>query len=300
MAVFGPTAAGKSAVIHAAARELDAEVIVADPFQRYRGLEIAADAPRDHERGDVPYHLVGDLALNEASSAADFAVRAEEAVSAVAARGNLPIVAGGTGLYLRAALHDLDFPAPPDAAIRRRIEEEVADDLAAAAARLAAGDPEAGGAVDLANPRRVARALEALESHTARGPGVWEAPARRPYLLVAVTRPRPEIDRRIALRVDREIADGLISEIEAALAHPAGLSREASQIIGVREVAAMQAGELEADRLAERLAARTRRLARKQETWLRRMQPDAVLDLADREAAAAGPRLAEIWRGAVE
>ena len=100
--------------------------------------------------------------------------------------------------------------------------------------------------------------------------------------------------------MDREIADGLIAEIEAALAHPAGLSREASQIIGVREVAAMQAGELEADRLAERLAARTRRLARKQETWLRRMQPDAVLDLADREAAAAGPRLAEIWRGAVE
>lgn len=290
---------GKSAVIHSAARELGAEVIVADPFQRYRGLEIAADAPSSRERGEVRYHLVGDLALHEASTAADFARGAEAAIAAVQDRGAVPVVAGGTGLYLRAALHDLDFPAPAEAGIRQRIEREVADDLEAAAARLSRTDP-AGAAVDPANPRRVARALEALETGTARGPGVWEAPARRPYLLVALTRPRPVIDRLIDERVRREIADGLVPELEAALDHPGGLSREAAQIIGVREVSALRAGELDAGDLPARLAARTRRLARKQETWLRRMEPDVTLDLGDADASGFGRRLAQIWHEAVE
>ena len=170
LAVFGPTAAGKSAVIHATARELGGEIVVADPFQRYRGLEIAADAPSPEERDEVPYHLVGDLDLAESSTAADFARRAEEAVRGIIDRGAVPIVAGGTALYLRAALHDLDFPPPPDPAIRERIEREVAHDLAGAAARLRRVDPEGAGSVDSANPRRVARALEALEAGRADRP----------------------------------------------------------------------------------------------------------------------------------
>ncbi len=300
LAVFGPTAAGKSAVIHAAARELGGEIIVADPFQRYRGLEIAADAPSPRERDEVPYHLVGDLDLGASSTAADFARRAEEAIHRITGRGGVPIVAGGTALYLRAALHDLDFRPPPDPAIRDRIEREVAKDLAAAAARLRHADPEGAQSVDSANPRRVARALEALETATGRGTGLWEAPPRRPYLLVAVTRPRAELDRQIASRVAREIHDGLVAEIETALQHPGGLSREAAQIIGVREVMAINAGEIDAEALADRLAARTRRLARKQDTWLRRMRPDATLDLGASPAAESGPRLAAIWREAVE
>lgn len=300
LAVFGPTAAGKSAVIHAAARELGGEIIVADPFQRYRGLEVAADAPSPRERGEVPYHLVGDLELGASSTAADFARRADEAIRAIIDRGAVPIVAGGTALYLRAALHDLDFPPPPDPEVRERIEREVSEDLAAAAARLRSADPEGAESIDSANPRRVARALEALESATGRGVGLWEAPPRRPYLLVAVTRPRSEVDRRIASRVAREISDGLVAEIETALQHPGGLSREAAQIIGVREVMAINAGELDAEDLPERLTARTRRLARKQDTWLRRMEPDATLDLGSSPASASGPRLAAIWREAVE
>ena len=302
LAVFGPTAAGKSAVAHAAARELRAEIVVADPFQRYRGLEVASDAPGAAARGEVRYHLVGDLALDEGSTAAEFAARSEGAISDILGRSRVPIVAGGTALYLRAALHALDFPPPAERETRARIEAEVTADLRAAVDRLQEGDPAAARRIDVDNPRRVAKALEALEegSRAPRGSGVWDAPPRRPYLLVAVTRPRAVVDRLIGERVHRELADGLVSEIEAALGHPADLSREAAQIIGVQEVRAMRAGELDADDLPGRLAARTRRLARKQETWLRRMEPDATLDLGDGEAAAAGHRLAEIWRSAVE
>lgn len=296
LAVFGPTAAGKSAVVHAAARELDAEVVVADPFQRYRGLEIAADAPTPEERAEVSYHLVGDLGLDQASTAADFADHADRAVTDVAGRGSLPIVAGGTGLYLRSALHAVAFPEPPDPDVRARIEQEVTDSLEAAVERLRAAAPGAAAEIDTANPRRVARALEALEGVSGAGPDIWSAPARRPYLLVAVTRPREVLDRLIGQRVQRELDDGLVAEIEAAIDHPAGLSREAAQIIGVKEVEAVRAGTLGVDDLAERLASRTRRLARKQMTWLRRMEPDEELDLGDDDAGSAGKRLAEVWR----
>ncbi len=118
LALFGPTATGKSAIAHALAREIGGEIVVADPFQRYRGLEIAADSPRPAERAEVRYHLVGDLDLHEDSTAGGYAARAHAAIDGILAAGRLPIVAGGTGLYLRAALCDLEMRPPPDPAVR--------------------------------------------------------------------------------------------------------------------------------------------------------------------------------------
>jgi tRNA dimethylallyltransferase len=272
--------------------------VVCDPFQRYRGLEIAADSPRPPALAAVPHHLVGDLALDEGSTAGGFALLAHAAIDGALARRRVPVVAGGTGLYLRAALADLGFPAPAPAERRARAERLAADDPDAALAALAARDPAAAARVDARNPRRLARALELAEGGGAGDrAALWSAPPRHPTLLVGVLRPRPLLDALIAERVRRELDEGLVAEVEAAIDAPGGLSREAAQVIGVREVMAVREGTLEAGELEAALAARTRRLARKQLTWLRRT-PDVVpLDLGDAPAEDALPRLLELWRG---
>ena len=272
---------------------------MADPFQRYRGLEVAADSPRPAEAAEVRYHCVGDLALTERSTAAGFARAAHAAIDAAIARGSVPIVAGGTGLYLRAALTELGFPAEPAAEVRDWAEGLAARAPDSALAALRERDPEAAARVDAANPRRLARALAAAASGGAVPPSaaLWSDAMRRPALVVAVVRSREELDRRIAARVQRELDEGLVAELEAALETP-GVSREAMQVIGAREVAALRAGELEAAELPERLAARTRRLARRQLAWLRKTPVAATIDLGAGPPEAALSRVLALWRGA--
>lgn len=292
VAILGPTAVGKSAVAHAIARELGGEIVVADPYQRYRGLEIAADSPSAVDRAEVPYHLVGDLDLAETGTVAAYAQHAHGVIDAIAARAAVPIVSGGSGLYVRAALAELDFPGEPSPDARSRAESLVDADLASAVARLRALDPAAAARVDGANPRRVARALALAQDGLAIPPpdGLWSGATRRPTVIVALTRPREVIHRLIATRVDRELADGLVDELRAALARE-DLSRAAAQIIGMREVAALERGELAEDALRERLVVRTRRLARAQATWLRKTPGVVPVDLGD---APALDRLGEV------
>ena len=300
LALVGPTACGKSALALAAARALGGEIIVADPFQRYRGVEIAADSPGAAETGAVPHHAVGDLDLTQRSTAADFAALAPSASDDPPRRGALPIAAGGPGLSRRAAFARLSSPAPPDPEVRAWAEALSLADPAAALAALAARDPGAAERVDRDNPRRVARALEIAADPAPRPPGagLWGGEVRLPTLVVGLTRPREVLDRRIAVRVRRELDDGLVAELEAALDTP-GVSREALQVIEAREGAAVRAGELEAADLPERLATRTRRLARKQLTWLRKTPGVVPLDLGDAPAEEALPRLLTLWREGV-
>ncbi len=298
LALFGPTAAGKSALAHAAARAVDAEIVVADPFQRYRGLEIAADAPSAHERAEVPYHFVGDLALTDASSAGEFAVAAHARIDDIRARGRAVVVTGGTGLYLRAALGELGFPPTVEPETRAWAEALVAADRADAAAELARRDPGAAARVDVGNPRRLARALELAASPAGddRPTGrLWDESMRIPTWLVVVSRPREVLDRLIHVRVLRELDDGLVAELERALDTP-GVSREALQIIGAREVSEVRAAGISTDELAQLLAARTRRLARRQLAWIRRWPHAHVLEVGEREAPDALPELLESWR----
>ncbi len=295
LALFGPTAVGKTAMAHRAARELGGEVVVADPFQRYRGLEIAADSPGDEARAEVPYHLVGDLDLAQGSSAADFARRAHAVIDDVLDRGRVPIVAGGTGLYLRAACGQLDFPDAADPAVRAWAENEVDADIQGAGERLRAMDPAAAEHVDLRNPRRVARALEVAAIGSRRRTGqLWSSEARHPTLLVALLRPRPVLDRLISRRIRREIADGLIDELRRERGYP-GVAREPLQIIGAREVAGLDAGTLPADDLPRLLEARTRRLARRQLAWLRRIAVDLEIDLGEAPTSDGLPTLLAAW-----
>jgi tRNA dimethylallyltransferase len=296
LAIVGPTAAGKSAVAHAVARELGGEIVVADPFQRYRGLEVAADAPSAAQRAEVPYHLVGDLDLVQSSSAGAYARLAHHAIDSTVASGRVPVVTGGTGLYLRAALADLAFPAVGGSDLRAWAEGRAADPVEGRA-ELARLDPAAAARVDARNPRRLARALEVARVGQAGGDALWSARTRRPTLIVGLSRPREVLDALIAARVRREIEDGLVAELRAALR--AGASRAAGQIIGMREVAALGSGDLVPDRLEEALCARTRRLARKQLTWLRKTPGVEVVELGDRPADAAVPEILERWRSRV-
>lgn len=301
LALLGPTASGKSAVAHAVARTLGGEIVVADPFQRYRGLEIAADSPRDDERLEVPYHCVGDLGLDERSTAAGFAAVAHRAIDDILERGRLPIVSGGTGLYVRAALADLEFPPEPGAAVRDAAEERALRDPAGALAELARLDPVRAAGIDARNPRRVARALALATAGGGPvpvGDELWTRATRHPTLAIALSRPREELDRRIAERVDRELRDGLVAELEAALEHP-GLAREPAQIIGMREVAALAAGEVQRPELPGLLAARTRRLARKQLTWLRKTPGPVIVELGTAPATEGARRVVEMWRSAM-
>ena len=278
--------------------ELGAEVIVADPFQRYRGLEIAADSPRDADRGEVRYHLAGDLDLSQQSSAGTFADAAHAVIDAVADAGGVPLVAGGTGLYVRAALCDLQMRPAPPAAVRTWAEDLVRD-LPAAVEELRRRDAVAAERIDIANPRRVARALErtAQGEPADAGGDVWATPYRRPALVVGVTRPRQVIHGLIATRIRRELDEGLVAELSAALDRP-DLARAPTQVIGMREVQALRAGEMDEAQLEEALNARTRRLARMQDTWMRKMAPDVLLDLGDAPAADAVAQVVGAWRNA--
>jgi tRNA dimethylallyltransferase len=297
LALMGPTASGKSAVAHQVARRIGGELVVADPFQRYRGLEIAADTPGPQARAEVRHHCILDLDLTERSTAAAFAERAHAAIDDILRRGRVPVVSGGTGLYMRAALSDLGFPPEPSDDAREAAERDALTDPDGALAELRALDPDRAAAIDHLNPRRVGRALALARTAGGplpRGDALWARATRHPTLLVALSRPRDELDRRIAVRVRRELGDGLVAELEAALDTP-GLAREPGQIIGMREVAAMRAGELGADDLPGRLEARTRRLARKQLTWLRKTPGLISVDLGARDPGDATDEVIALW-----
>lgn len=269
---------------------------MADPFQRYRGLEIAADAPSPDERAEVVYHLVGDLDLTRSSSAADYAAAAHATIDGILERGRVPIVAGGTGLYLRAALAELGFPDEAPREVRQAVEDLVAADLPGAIDELRRREPATAARIDLRNPRRVSRALELARVGAPRPlrDRLWTDTTRHATRIVGVTRPRETLDALIAQRVRRELEDGLVAEIAAALDTP-GFSRAAAQIIGVREVLALHAGEIDVSDLPDLLSARTRKLARAQLTWLRKTPSVDELDLGTAPAVEGLPRLLALW-----
>jgi tRNA dimethylallyltransferase len=290
VALFGATALGKSEVALELAGRLDADIVVADSMQIYAGLPIVTNQPGAAARAQARHHLVGWASPQDECSVAEFAALAHEVVDGLLQAGRRVVVEGGSGLYLRAALGDLTFGAAPDAELRRAREERwrrAPEDVVAELSRRA---PEVAARTDLRNPRRVIRALEALDG--AREGGcqtgeLWSAGGRYAHRLVALV---PDDDRaalkeRIDRRVDEMLAAGALGEVAAARA--AGpFSRTAAQAIGVRELCAVLDGELGESEAAARMKTRTRALARRQLTWLRKL-PDAVkVPAANRPAAA--------------
>jgi tRNA dimethylallyltransferase len=270
--LFGPTASGKSDVAAAVTKLIQAEVVSADAMQVYDALPILTN------RSPHPERLVGIWPLSHQASVGEYAPLAHEAVDEILAAGTTPLVVGGTGLYFRAALAELDLPPAPTPGARERWErlyDESGPD--AAHAQLGELDAAAAARVHPNDRRRVVRALELAEAGWSLVPrletlfgGAW----RHPTLLVALDVPKAELDRRIAARTRRMFDVGVEEEVRNALR--AELSVTARKIIGLDEVATLPREEA-----IEALIVRTRRYAAYQRKWLRRLE-GLVIVAADR------------------
>lgn len=216
IAVVGPTAAGKSDLGVFLAQRLGGEVVNADSMQLYRGMDIGTAKLTPEERGGVPHHLLDVWDVTETASVAEYQRMARARIDALLAEGRWPILVGGSGLYVRGAVDNLEFPGT-DPEVRARLEEELAlRGPGALHARLAAADPDAARAILPSNGRRIVRALEVIEitgrPFTANLPGhdsVYDT------LQIGVDVARPELDERIARRVDRMWEAGLVEEVRA-------------------------------------------------------------------------------------
>ena len=268
----GATAVGKTAVGVALARRLDAEVIALDSMTLYRGMDIGTAKPPAEERGGVPHHLMDVLNPWETASVAAYRGWALEVLADLHARGRRALFVGGSGLYLKAMLRGLfDGPAANPAA-RAELEAE-ADRLGLAALheRLARLDPAAAARLHPNDRRRVVRALEVCGA-TGRPLSILQAEHDRPaegVAVIALTRPRDELRRRIDERVGRMFADGLVDEVRALQAGPRPPGLTAAQGVGYRETIDLLEGRATLGEAVERVRARTRQFAKRQETWFR-------------------------------
>jgi tRNA dimethylallyltransferase len=294
LVLVGPTAVGKSAVVAALAGRRPLEVVVADSLQVYRGLDIGTAKPTAAERARIPHHLVDVLEPTEPFSAVEFAARARAALAGSAARGHLPVVAGGTGLYVRALLRGpLGGPAG-DAALRARLyADAAAEGRGALHARLAAVDPTTAAAIHPHNLVRVLRALELYHltgcSPSALRTGLAEGPPPG-VVLVGLRRAKDDLAGRIAARTRAMLDAGLVEEVRGLVAR--GVPREAKPMgaIGYREILDHLAGRCSLPEAAVRIDRATRLYAKRQMTWFRREPGLIWVDLrpgADPAAVAA-------------
>ncbi len=271
VAVVGPTATGKTALAVALAHRLGGEVVNADSMQLYRGMDIGTAKPDLAERAGVPHHLLDLWDVREPASVAEYRLRARAEVDRLRAAGVVPLLVGGSGLYVRAVLDELEFPGT-DAAVRARLEHELAEGGAAALhERLAAVDPAAAAAILPSNGRRLVRALEVVEL-TGR-PFTARMPDPRPHypaVTVGLDRAVEDLDGRVAARVDRMWAAGFVAEVAALDAAGLREGPTASRALGDAQVLQQFDGVLTPAEARERTVVTTRRFVRRQRSWFRR------------------------------
>jgi len=288
IAIFGPTASGKTAVAEAIADAVPSQIVSADSMQVYQGLPILTNQP------ERPAALVGIWPLDREGSVAEYQCLAHEAVDGALSQGRTPIVVGGTGLYLRAALADLALPpAPPPGARERweRLYDRLGPEQAHAA--LAERDPQAAQAVHPNDRRRVVRAMELHEAGGSLAPPrdrLWSEETRHPTLIFGLDVPKAVLDERIRERTQAMFESGVEEEVARALRAP--VSRTATQIIGLREIA-----ELPRDEAVAAIALRTRRYAAYQRKWIRRL-PRVQAVSADRPAVETAAEIVARTHGA--
>ncbi|ASK67216.1 tRNA (adenosine(37)-N6)-dimethylallyltransferase MiaA [Brachybacterium avium] len=272
VAVVGATATGKSDLAIALAERLDGEVVNADALQLYRGMDIGTAKVTAQERHGVAHHLLDVLTVTEEASVSAYQRQAREAVAGIRARGRVPILVGGSGLYVRAALDEIEFP-PTDPAVRARLEKRAEREGAAALHRaLADTDPEAARTIGVQDTRRIVRALEVGEL-TGRP---FTAFLPRPLyhhpgtVQLGLRLERPVLHERIEARVHRMVQQGLLQEISGLREQGLDDGRTARRAIGYEQGLAVLDGAISCEQAIEDTIAGTRRLVRKQDTWFRR------------------------------
>jgi tRNA dimethylallyltransferase len=295
LCLLGPTAVGKTAVALGLCGRLGGEVVAADSRQIYRGLSIGSGAPTPAELAAAPHHLVGFLDPRETWSVAQFVAAAEAAIASIAARGRVPLVVAGTGLYLRALAEGWTLAGvPADAAVRARLEESATAELAA---RLAAVDPVTAARLAPTDRKRLVRALEVYEVSGEPLSARLAAAGRRPpafrYRLVGLRRERAQLYARIEARVAAMLAAGWLDEVADLLAGGLTGDEPAFEGLGYRRLAGVLRGESDLAAATTLIQQDTRRFAKRQMTWFRAMSGVEWLDLDQVSAADAASRLAE-------
>ena len=282
LAIFGPTGSGKSAVAEAVAARIPAEIVAADSMQVYRGLPILTN--------QSPGRLVGIWPLSYEGSVGEYQQLAHAAIDEILAAGSTPVVVGGTGLYLRAALADLQIPPAPEPGARERWEElyerEGAD---RAHAMLALADPEAAAAVHPNDRRRVVRALE-LAGLGRERERLWTEDTRHPTLVFGLELDKEELERRLAQRARAMFEAGVRQEVERAVAD--GISSTATYAHGIADVSEHPDDDSSA---IEAIVARGKRYAAYQRKWMRRI-PGLVSLPADRPPGDIADAILEVAR----
>jgi len=288
IAIAGPTASGKSSAALSLATQLGGEIVSADSVQVYRGFDIGSAKPSAEEQRGTPHHLIDILDPTEAIDAMGYADRAEVAIADVTRRGRVPIVVGGTGLWMRALIRGLVDVPPVSVAIRERLEADVeAHGAPAVHARLAEVDPQAAAKIHPNDALRIVRALEVFEQ-TGEAMGELRrrhalGEPRHDVFCAVVDRETDELTARIEGRVDAMLAAGFADEVRTLLAaHDAGARAFGS--LGYKEMVAHVRGEVDADETRRRIITATRTYARRQRTWWKsepgtrlRTTPDALV-----------------------
>jgi len=297
LAVVGATATGKSDLGVELALRLGGEVVNADSMQLYRGMDVGTAKLTEAERRGVPHHLLDVWDVRDPANVADYQRMARAAIEDIAGRGRVPVLVGGSGLYVRAALDDLAFPGTDDA-VRTRLEAELADaGPAALHARLAALDPRAAASILPSNGRRVVRALEVVEltgePFTASLP---EPSYAVPAVQIGLAVDRDLLDRRIEERVDRMWEQGLVAEVRSLVERGLREGRTAGRALGYAQVLRFLAGEWSEEEARQATVASTRRFARRQESWFRRDPRVTWLDAGGgAPVAGAMSELEGVW-----
>lgn len=298
--VVGPTAAGKTATGVALAERLGGEVISADAFAVYRGLDIGTAKPDAELRARVPHHLIDVADPRERYSAGAFVRDADAAVAAITGRGRVPIVVGGTLFYVRALLFGL-FPEPPkDLQLREELERQWRTDPHRVRARLAELDPESHRRIAARDRQRILRAVEVCLAAGRPMSELWReaqpvAPRYR-FRMLGIAPPRPVLRARISSRVQTMFAAGLVAETRTLLA--AGVKPEAHALkaIGYREACRVVTGEWSEEEARQAVVVATRQLAKRQMTWLRG-EGGRVEWLAGRDPVSEAVQALEVRRG---
>lgn len=274
--IAGPTGSGKTSFAVALAKRVGGEIICADAFQVYQGMAVLTAQPAQSEQQGIAHHLFGFVDPARHWDVADWLEHANKAVEEVTSRGAVPILVGGTGLYLKAFTHGLD-PAPPsDPTLRRELDALPLPELRK---RLAALDPRALDLIDPQNPRRVQRAIEIVSlsgKPLEHFRSSWSKPGRPLAAALRIVRERDHLHARIRANVLRMLESGAVEEVASLLRELAsGETTPATGAIGYREISDLLAGRVTRKECCDRIITATCQYARRQETWLRR-QPEFI------------------------